>query len=141
DLVADLQLGERLLERRVAQPRTEAEHALLGRRRRDGDVPAQALLVLVAAVGQLDPEVLPRAEVDPLAVEVEDDEQRPLRDLPALLPERAHAGRLSPPPRQSVSTASAGAPSASSCATIGRSRSSVTASPAASAAKMPPTTN
>jgi hypothetical protein len=59
-------------------------------------VPAQALVVVVAAVRQLDPEVLAGAEVEHLALEVEDDEERPLRDLPLLLDHRAHAGRLYP---------------------------------------------
>src|SRR5262249_7354177 len=101
----------------------------------------ETLLVLVATVGELDPEVLPGAEVDLRTVEIEDDEQRPLRDLAGLLDERAHPGRLYAARRQSGSTASAGAGSASPSATIGRSRSRVTAIPAASAAKTAPTTN
>ena len=72
DLVADLQLRERPLERAVADPGREPQHAALGRRRHDRDVAAKALLVVMAPVGQLDPEVLPGLEVDLLAAQVED---------------------------------------------------------------------
>ena len=54
---------QRLLERGVAEPRREPDDAALGRRGRERDVAAQALLVVVAAVRQLDPEVRARPVV------------------------------------------------------------------------------
>jgi hypothetical protein len=53
-------------------------------------VPARPFLVLVGRVEQLDPEVLAGGEVDVLSLQVEDDEQRALRDLALLLDERSH---------------------------------------------------
>ena len=70
DLGAHLQFGQRSLEGAVTHSRGEAEHALLVRRRHDADMPAKALLVLVADVGQRDKEVLPRLELDLLVLEV-----------------------------------------------------------------------
>ncbi len=74
DRGSDGKLGERPLERGVAQARAETEHAALVRRRDDGDVPARALLVVVWRVEKGDPEVLARLEVDLAAEQVEDDE-------------------------------------------------------------------
>src|SRR5262249_50262387 len=85
-----LELRERLLERAVADARRQPEHAVLGRGRDHRDMSAQALVVVVAAVGELDPEVLAWREVEMLAAEVEDDQLRPLGDLPLLLDRRAH---------------------------------------------------
>ena len=93
DLVADLELGQRALEGGVAQARAEPEHPALGRRGDDADVPPRALLVVVGRVEQLDPEVLAGREVDLLALEVEDDQQGPFRDLPLLFDSRAHRGK------------------------------------------------
>ena len=83
DLVADLELGERPLEGGVAQPRREPDDAVVGRRGDERDVAAQPLLVRVAAVGQLDPEVGAGPEVG-VVLDREEDEQRALRDLPLL---------------------------------------------------------
>jgi hypothetical protein len=93
DLRPDRQLDERPLERRVAEAGAEAEHAALRRRRDHGDVSPRSLLVVVRRIEQLDPEVLAGAEVDLRALQVEEDEQRPLRHLPLLLDQRAHVGR------------------------------------------------
>ena len=88
----DLELRHRALERRVADPCREPEHAALVRRGDDGEVPARPLLVVVRRVDQVDEEVLPRLEVDLGALEVEDDHPRALRDLGVLLDGSAHAG-------------------------------------------------
>ena len=55
----------------------------------------KALLVLVAAVGQLDPEVVAGPVVG-VVVDREEDEQRSLRDLPLLGDGRFHARESSP---------------------------------------------
>ena len=94
DLVADRELRKRLLEGGVAEARADAEHAALGRRGDGGEVTAQAPLVLVSPVGQLDPEVLAGTVVDLLFLQVGDDEPCALRDLTGFLDERAHARRL-----------------------------------------------
>ena len=88
--VADRELGERALEGRVAKACAEPEHVPLGRRGDDGDMPPRPFVVLVGRVEQLDPEVLAGGEVDLLPLQVEDDEQRALRDLALLLDERPH---------------------------------------------------
>src|SRR5205085_8324096 len=79
-------------------PRAETEHARLRRRGDDADVPTRPALVDVRRVEQLDPEVLTGAERNLLAVEVEDDEQRPLRDLPLLLDCGPHMTPFVTPP-------------------------------------------
>ena len=53
-------------------------------------MPAWPLLVLVGRVEESDPEVLARLEVDLSSEQVEDDQERPLRDLAPLLDLRAH---------------------------------------------------
>src|SRR3954451_19460546 len=63
DLGADLELGERALERRVADPRAEPQDSPFRRRRDDRDMAPGAFLVLVRRVEHLDPEVLARPEV------------------------------------------------------------------------------
>ena len=74
--------------RRVASPTTPR----LGRRSDDRDVSAQALVVVVAAVRQLDPEVV-AGPVGGVVVHREEHQQRPLRDLPLLCDGRAHVSR------------------------------------------------
>ena len=54
------------------------------------DVAPQPSFVVIADVGQLDPEVLARPEVDLFSEEVEDHEQRLFRDFLLLLDLRAH---------------------------------------------------
>ena len=90
DLGTDLELGERALEGAVPKARAEPEHATLGRRGDDRDVAAWPLVVVVGRVEQLDPEVLARREVDLLALKVENDQKRSLRDLPLLFDSRSH---------------------------------------------------
>jgi hypothetical protein len=57
-------------------------------------VPAWPLFVLVRRIEQCDPEVLAGLEVDLTSEQVEDDQQRPLRDLPRFLDLRAHLPNL-----------------------------------------------
>jgi hypothetical protein len=57
-------------------------------------VPARPLLVLVRRIDECDPEVLAGLEVDLTSEQVEDDQQRRLRDLPLLLDPRAHLPNL-----------------------------------------------
>jgi hypothetical protein len=45
-------------------------------------------------VEQSDPEILTRLEVDLLPEQVEDDQERPLRDLPLLLDDCAHLPKV-----------------------------------------------
>ena len=90
-LCSDRQLGERALERGVAQAGGEAERAAFVRRGRDRDVATRPFLVVIRRVEQGQPEVLAGAEVDLLAEQVEADKERPLRDLALLLDRGAHA--------------------------------------------------
>ena len=69
---------------------SRARRHRLGRGGDERDVAAKALLVLVAAIGQLDPEVVTRP-VSRVAVDGEEDEQRSLGDLPLLGDRRFHA--------------------------------------------------
>ena len=93
DLVADLELGERLLEGAVAEPGREPDDARLGRRGDERDVPPQTFLVVVPAVRQLDPEV-GAGPVVGIVLDGEEDEQRSLRDLALLGNGRLPASRL-----------------------------------------------
>src|SRR5438552_2439966 len=96
DLGPDRQLGERSLERRLAEARAEAEHASLVRGGDDGDVAPQTALVLVFRLQQVDPEVLTGPKVHLFSVEVEDDEERLARDLPLFLDRRPHSAQIRP---------------------------------------------
>jgi hypothetical protein len=96
DLGSDRELGERAFEGAVAQARAEAEHAALVGRGDDRDVPARPPLVVVGRVEERDPEVLAGREIDFPTEQIEDHEERALRDLALLLDPRVHVSTVTP---------------------------------------------
>jgi hypothetical protein len=88
-LGSDRKLDQRALEGGVAQARAEAEPSSLVRRRDDREMAARSALVVIRRIEQRDEEVLTGRELDLFGQQVEDDEQRALRDFPLLGDARA----------------------------------------------------